>query len=187
MSYWFRRISVYAGIPLAAIGSIGIFEYGKNLGRKKIFNKNNKFNRKGSQYLIISMILCYMCSYNIIRLNTYSYLTDDEVQVLSWMSENIPPNSGLLMEDNFELRRGIETMTYYGIYNVSDYFKKGDYSQAEYNNTIDLLKENYIQYILYTPYFISEHNNGSLFINNFYNATLYQCGHFNIAYAPYFD
>ena len=95
--------------------------------------------------------------------------------------------SVVLLEDNYELRRGMQTMTFCRIYNLSYHLEKTDYNQTEYNATIDFLKQNGIQYLLYTPYFISEYNNGSLFVSNFYNETIYQCGRFNISYAPYFN
>lgn len=188
MIIWFDKIIRYAYLPISVIASIGIFEFIK-VFKNKVTLKRNKFLKHVLRYFIISIVLSSFTLELIVLFNKNNYIliNDDEVQIIGWASENIPYNSNIIIENNKRLTNGLKTMTFCRVYYINEIFKKEKYNQTEFDEKIEFLKFNGYQYILVSQNFITKYNNGRFFINNFYNNTLYQCGGYNISYAPYFE
>jgi len=115
----------------------------------------------------------------------------EEIEVIAWMSEELPIDSKILMDYDYIIRLGTFTLTYATEYYINNIFKS-DYNQAEFIEEIDYLKDEEIQYLLMSEEFLNDNSNRSIFfkfylIPNFYNESEYESDDFRIYYAPYFD
>ena len=118
-------------------------------------------------------------------------ITDDKIEVIGWVSENIPYNTSILIYKDFQLRYGVRSMTKGYGYFIESIFKD-EYNQTELIWQIDHLKINRIKYAIISQNYITHYLNISTFINgylisNFYNNTIYQSGDLTLYYAPFFE
>ena len=119
--------------------------------------------------------------------NPDNHISEHGVQIISWMSINMPLNSKIIIVHEQYLIYGITTMTFATKEYLEVIFKKWVYNQTEFNNLINTLKEEKFQYLLFDDTFTVIYPNATLVINEFYNITLYECGNLKLCYAPYFD
>jgi len=110
--YWYERMWQYSIIPISIIGAISLYKlkkylernfYTKKIEQIKIFKSYSPqiFYKK---YLILSLIIVLSMS-NLILKNTHGYnfyyknpIIQDEVQMIGWISKNLPPGSDILLE-----------------------------------------------------------------------------------------
>ncbi len=192
--YWFNRLWIYSIPSFSILFSIGLFEIAKKKTNFRFIEK-----RKFKVFLIknLSLISVLYLSFSGIILTgvlngskNYRY-TDTQIKTLEWISENIPIYSGALVGDNFFMGVGVNSITFVRSYLFYDIFDK-DFNNTKCIEQIEYLKNETIQYIVASKFFISYYLNKSDFTNNilipsFYNLTIYQSGDLSIHYAPYFD
>ncbi len=194
MTYWFDRIWFYSIPSLCIFTSIGLI---KLLGKLKHHNFLNRMNF--SKTLIkntFSLILIFFSFSGIILTgvlygNANFRYTKTQIKTLDWISDNIPFDSGVLVGDNFFMGVGADSITYVRHYFFYDIFEI-DLNETKCIEQIEYLKNETIQYVIISQFFISYFLNKSSFTNNilipnFYNITIYQSGDLSIHYAPYFD
>ena len=197
MGYWFGRIWFYSIFPLCIFASLGMKKLEEKL---QSFSKLNYFfsnNNKKKLLKFSSLSLLIFLSYSsLISSGLYFGNSNykpkkEEIEVIEWMSEELPQDSKILIEYNYYIRLGIFTMTYATEYYINKIFKS-DFTQAEFNEEINYLKDEKIQYLLISEEFLEDNSNRTIFfkfnlIPNFYNESLYESDDFRIYYAPFFD
>jgi hypothetical protein len=107
------------------------------------------------------------------------------------MSENVPEDSRILMDEDYIIRVGIFSMINGRYYFINNYFKS-DYNQTENIEQIEDLKEDDIEYLLIHEDYLYGSSNRSRFIRSylipyFYNESEHKTDHYRLYYAPYFD
>ncbi|NVM35973.1 MAG: hypothetical protein HWN81_10275 [Candidatus Lokiarchaeota archaeon] len=194
MVYWFERFWFYAIPALCIFASFGIIKWIKRIKKHILFIKI-KHLEFFSKFSLTSFLI--VSSYSGIIITGLSFgipnyrITDDKIEVIGWVSENIPYNSSILIYNDFHIRYSVRSMTKcYGYY-INSIFNN-EYNQTELIWQINYLKKNKIKYALISHDFISYYLNLSTFVNgylipNFYNNTLYQSGDLTLYYAPFFD
>ena len=198
MNHWFGRTWFYSIIPLCILCSIGLIEISEKVKNHRKFNGNLK-KRKFHNILNLSYftILIYLSFSNLVISgidagNKNENISDEEVQIISWMSENFPIDTKILLYDyDYVIRLGIMSSFSYGIAYIDKIFKS-DYNYTELINEIDYLKENDIKYLLVSEDYLSECSDEVIFVKSylkpyFYNETEYESDNYRILYAPYFD
>jgi len=194
INYWFERIWAYSIIPLCILASIGFFHLHKKI-KDSYFLSSKKSVVNSFKYLFFLGIVSFSFSgivfTGILYGNANFRYSDDQIDTLSWISENIPIHSGIVVGDNFFMGVGTDSITFvrqYFFYNIFE----ADFNQTKCIEQIGYLKNKTIQYAVISQFFISYYLNKSEFTNNilipnFYNVTLYQNGDLSVHYAPYFD
>jgi len=104
MMYWFDRIWYYSILPLSIFASIGIFNIGNYIKvRKREDNSREKLKLFRSS-IYASIIIFLSFSSTIIAgmdwNNKSYYVTDEQAQIIGWVSDNIPTRSNVLIEDH---------------------------------------------------------------------------------------
>ncbi len=197
MDYWYNRTWIYAVIPLCILSSIGLIKIAKIMRNhpkfKKILSNPNKRNILKFSSLSLIIILTYS---NLIMAgmwngNENNRPTDEEIELFSWMSENISPDSNFLIDNEYIIRVGIFSMVNGRYFFINDYFES-DYNQTENIEQIKDLKGDDIEYLLIHEDYLFGSSNRSRFIRNylipyFYNETEHETNHYRLYYAPYFD
>jgi len=190
MNIWFDRIWFYAIPPLCIIASIGGFEFVKNVNNLSFF-QGKRLNIKLFLKDVAFSIFILLTSSGIMlfgmwMVNSDRIINDEEAMTIGWISENIPPDSKIVIT-NFPYQCAI-TMTYSTVFYADEIFNNNNPLNEQ--QLIFLITSN-IRYIIISREFISQSSNVSIFINeylipNFYNVTLYQNREFNVSYAPFF-
>ena len=193
-NYWFDRIWLYAIPSLCVFTSIGILEIFKKIKQVSILKKNRiptllSKNLIASTFILFSFSGIIFTGFHYGNAN-YRY-TNTQIETLSWISENIPLHSSVLVGDNFFMGVGVKTITFVSQSFFYDIFKE-EFNISKCIEQIGLLKNNTIKYAVISQFFISYYLNKSVFTNNilipnFYNITLYQNGDLSVYYAPYFN
>ena len=122
MMFWFNRIWQYSIISLSIFSSIGIIHIIKDI---KIGSIKDLYIRK----TIATSVLIFLSLSNTILVAMYyhnlyykSPEVHDEVQMIGWVSENVPYNSNIIVEDlKFKNRlRDISFCNIFYLYDVID-------------------------------------------------------------------
>jgi len=197
MIFWFKRVWTYSIFPLGILAAIGLFRITKLILNhpkyQKIFKSNN---RKLIIKLSSFSLLVFLAYSNLIFIGIWSgninnRPKDEEIELLNWMSKNVPPDSKILMEKDYVLRVGIFSMVNGRYYFIEDYFDR-DNNITENIEVIEDLKDEDMEYMLISEDFLYGSSNRSKFIRhylrpNFYNETEHETNHYRLYYAPYFD
>lgn len=191
-SIWFTRMWVYIPIPLSIFASIGIFSLKDRLERLKGNKLKKLFIKNFYPLTFISLILF---SYSGLAARTIPYgtyrLSDEELEIIQWSSQNLPINSNVLIIDYFFLRLDIKLSNRISVFSFEDIFSES-YNETEYDKKIDDLKYLNVQFaIIYKNYFLNSNNKtnflNDILIDDFYNQTLFSSGNRDVCYAPYFN
>ncbi len=194
MDYWFNRLWVYSIPSLCIFASIGLFEIFKKLKQYKFLNKF-KISPVLSKNIIVLLLIIFSFSgiiyTGVLNSDANFRYTDNQIDTLDWISENIPIHSGVVVGDNFFMGVGTESIAFVRQYFFYDIFEEA-FNQTKCIEQIEYLKNETIQYAVISQFFISYYLNKWDFTNNtliprFYNITLYQNGDLSVYYAPYFD
>ena len=198
MYQWFSRNWYYSIFAISILASIGIIEF-INMIRinpkfRWIFRNNFKYTilRYATLYIFIYLSFTNFFLWGIRSGNKNYRINDEQVELFIWMSENIPNDSNILLnEKDFVLQKGL-----FSIANGREYFIK-DVFEDDVNETkniaeIDYLRDHEIEYLLIHEDYLSETSDRAKFtrrylIPNFYNESEYETDHYRLYYAPYFD
>ncbi len=197
MNNWYNRNWTYAIIPLGILASIGLIKLSKLVNNIEVFKKiiTNKKRKKLFNFSALSLLIVLSTSNLIfagINIGSFnSKPSDEEIDMLSWMSENLPIDSKILIEENYIIRLGIITIVN-GYYYIIDDIFESNYNQTENIQELEDLKDIKIEYLLVSKDFLNENSNRSIFfksylIPNFYNESEHKTRHLWLYYAPYFD
>lgn len=197
MNYWFNRNWFYSIIPFGVLASIGLIKIGKKIRIHPKFKSflDNKNNLKFLKIIMISIII-FLGSSNfflvtIFRADARCRVNKEEIKLYGWMSENIHPDSRILIENKYNIRLGVLSITYAEYFFIHDFFDSDDI-QSEMIDEINDLRDEKIQYLCISKDFLFDDVNVSVFIKtylipNFYNESEYESDNYRIYYAPYFD
>ncbi|MFX1383368.1 MAG: hypothetical protein ACFFBP_13075, partial [Promethearchaeota archaeon] len=197
MKYWFNRIWDFSVVPLCIISSIGMIKL------VKFLKSNPKFmrffmNKKMKEILRVSSfsLFIFLAFSNLIVAallvgNAHDRVKEEEIELFSWMSKNLPDDSEILIENSYGIRLGIFSLTNAEYHFINDYFDADD-TKSEMIDEIKELRDGEIEYICLTRNFLNDDNNVSVFIRSylipqFYNQSEYKSENYRIYYAPYFD
>lgn len=198
MNHWFGRNWLYSIIPLCILSSIGLIDISEKINfhvrfKMIVEKKHIKNTLKYSGFALLIYVLFSSVAVSGMEVGDGNErVSDEEVEVISWMAENLPVNSKVLLYDNdYIIYMGIRATFSYRIKYIDDIFKS-DYNYTELINEIEYLKENNIEYLIITEDYLSESSEEVYFVKtylkpNFYNDTLYESDEYRIYYAPYFD
>ncbi|MGQ4876047.1 MAG: hypothetical protein ACP6IY_18430 [Promethearchaeia archaeon] len=142
--FWFSR-NWYYTIPILSICCATGIIYIIKTFEKKIIKYNFKNIILWLKLLIISIIIIVnFTNFGITTLywqNPNLKITDEEAQVIGWVSKNLPPNSNILTENKYNLYHGIQTTTSSQIF-LTSIFKNNRY----YVDSVNIIKNNNIRY-----------------------------------------
>jgi hypothetical protein len=197
MDFWFNRVWIYSILPLCILSSIGTINFVKRIKMipkyKKIFKNKNRENILKFTSLSLLIFLSYsnLMMAGIWSGNINNRPSKEEIELLSWMSKNIPNDSNFLIEKDYIIRVGIFTMVNGHYYFFEDIFDS-DNNETENIEEIDYLIDKDIEYMLISEDYLYGSSNRSKFIrnylrSNFYNETEHRTNHYRLYYAPYFD
>jgi len=197
MDSWYDRNWVYSIIPLGILASIGLIKLSKLANNNKflkkiLMSKNRKKILKLSSFsLLIVLSFSNLIFAGVWAGNIKNRPDDEEIEIISWMSEHIPRDSTFLIESNYVIEVGIISMVN-GWYHYIHHWFKSDYNETENINVIEDLIDNELEYLLVSKDFLNENSNRSRFIKiylipYFYNESEYQTRNLRLYYAPYFD
>ncbi|MBN1801152.1 MAG: hypothetical protein JW891_06565, partial [Candidatus Lokiarchaeota archaeon] len=186
--YWIWRLLGYISFPLGIFASIGIFELSKYFKKKKI--KRYKEVKYCMSYFVLSIVLISFLSQPIVLYNDharYKEMNDQDIRLLRWISENIPDDTRVILDDfKFKYFLSFRSLTYCGsVIGTDKVFKKGGYSQAEFEAQVNFFIVNNYHYLVVSSVFFNNYYNISCFINRFYNQSLYQDGDMEIFFASF--
>ena len=107
------------------------------------------------------------------------------------MSENIPKDSNILIDEDFTIRKGLFSIVNSHSYFIDNIFDS-DVNATKNLEEIDYLIDNDIEYLLIHDDFLYGSSNRSKFVRHylrpfFYNETEYETDHYTLYFAPYFD
>jgi len=193
--YWYNRIWFYCFPSLCIFGAYGISKMFKKIRNNKFFKKREYMNL---QLKLIAFSFITIISYSGIistgmsHASTEGRYSDSTIEMVGWISENLPYGSNLLIDKNFKLKSTVRmmTMTYCNITFFEDVFDaNSDPSQMEEN--IDLLKDHQIyfalinwEYLYFNPNYYNFCIN--ILIPKFYTTPLHMAGNYVLYYAPLF-
>ncbi|MFX0186783.1 MAG: hypothetical protein ACFE8A_03505 [Candidatus Hodarchaeota archaeon] len=197
MYFWFNRIWVFSVIPFSILFTLGISKFIKIIKNKDRFKKLflGKNRRIFTKYLSFSLfIFLFLSNFFIFSMRASDIenkISEDEIEMFSWMSDNIPEDSKILMENDFVLKIGtlLLASSYYIILN--DVFESRA-NPTERNEEISDLKDDKIKYFLISEDYFEDQNNRTVFVKNYliprlYNETKKEIGDLTLYYAPFFD
>jgi hypothetical protein len=194
MIIWYERFWFYSIPPLCIFASIGIMKLIK-IFQNHVGIQKNRYFKHIIKYTSVSVFIFLTFSGLTTAGMKYgsdkSSLGDNEVLVIGWVSENLPRNSRIMIERTYDIERGLQTMTICRVYYIHKEINE-NINEAEYNKTINHLKDNEIEYLLISMDFLADSKNISLFVKNylrsdFYSEKVYDNDDYVIYYAPYFD
>ena len=194
MFLWYERIWFYSIPSLSIFASIGILKLIK-VFKTQILVRKKKIYRQFLRYAAVSIFIFFTFSGLTTAGMSYgseeNKIGDNEVLVIGWASENLPRNSRILIEGNFDLERGLQTMTYCKIFHISKEFNENA-NETENIEEIEDLEERDIKYLLVSKDYLEKSTSLSSFIRrylipNFYNESKYENPEYLVYYAPYFD
>ena len=198
MEHWFGRNSIYSIIPFSALSSIGIIDFSIYIKNHRKFKTTltKKSIQNFLKFSSFSLLIYLSLTGTVITVSEISKkenrIHDDEIQIIGWMSENLPIDSKILLYDfDYILQLGIKSTFSPYIYYIDKIFKS-DYNYTELINEIEELRENKIKYLLLSKDYLEESSEEVLFVKyylkpNFYNESLHETGDYKLYYAPYFD
>lgn len=103
--YFFYRTWYFSIIPISILASVGLIEFQIYLKKKyeeKMKNKSISYHKKllklNSACILIFLIITNTIIPSIYWYNWDVYLKDEEVQVMGWVTENIPADSNILID-----------------------------------------------------------------------------------------
>jgi hypothetical protein len=178
-NYWFNRIWFYSIIPMSLISSIGLIEYFQNLKGKKKYS-NNRIQFIKCFFFVIIILFSYS---GLVQFSTYvadrNYkMTKDEIKTIGWISENIPYNSNILIQDEkWSIMQGIRTISRCRYYEIDAFFNKNQ-NDSTYIEKIEILASKNILYAVFYETYLNQDSNLSIFISsylipNYFNETVY--------------
>ena len=153
-SYWFDRTIYYVNIPASIFASIGLIKLVRKFDKKPLrlkYATNLKLFFKMSSIgslLFFAMVNTVMFG---IEINNFEgNLDDNQAQVSGWVSENIPKDSNVMVDDNtiyYYLRAISLTKTYFINKEINEAID--NYTLGEIKNTSDshcniILNNNFI-------------------------------------------
>ena len=115
MDYWFNRIWFYAIPALCIFSSIGLFELFSILKTYRIFQRYKILQPLAKNIISFSLISFSFTGVifsGILYGNANFRYTKNQINVLDWVSENIPIRSGVLVGDNFFMGVGVDSITF---------------------------------------------------------------------------
>lgn len=182
---WFTRNWYYLIIPLSIFFSVGIIELKNYLITSKMRNKYF-FLKKNIMIVLTGMIIFLSFSNTILSgvfWFNYDHISNEEAQIMGWVSENIPFGSNILV-DNYHLKNHLPDIAYSNTYLIDSEINNAldNYSDIEIIHSFDSYCDiNFIneleghQNILY----FEDHNNeGNSIIQINLNSSL-EYGYFN--------
>ncbi|MBN1800500.1 MAG: hypothetical protein JW891_03290 [Candidatus Lokiarchaeota archaeon] len=172
INVWFNRTIIYTFPPLCILGVIGVYQ-AKN---RPIMNTNKiKTKMLKSRITLITAFVFFgiltNCNWTV---GTNNNLNQEEIQTLGWISENLPYSSRILINNDYYLQTGIKSLTYCKYWFLESCFNKSLYEKPEFDQRINYLTILHIEYFLASSDFEMIYTNGTEFIENFYNITVYQ-------------
>jgi len=166
-SYWFSRTWSYSIIPISILASIGVIKLIKFLSLKFVIIRIKKRIFVSLKLISLSTFVFFVFSNSIIAgmfLNNepYQTLDDEEIQVIGWITENLPSSSNILVDRrkintymnsittnnpyliNEEVETAISSLDKYDISYKTDANCSIDYIEmfGNYENVIDLFDNN---------------------------------------------
>jgi len=188
MTYWFNRIWHYTIIPLSIFASIGVIKI-INYYNSRNFKIPYKVLKSTSIGILISIIVVFSISNTIIAgVKLYNYeriLSDEEANIINWVSQNTPRDSKFLCDRDLLVRR-IKDITRRDTYRINREFERvlenwegpDVISKASSNCSIQLIEEifnrtNILEFVDQNPNgsaevefkFFSYQNNGTIEFN----------------------
>ena len=104
--YWFSRIWYFSVIPLSILGSIGLIRFIQDVQEKGWFKIKSRGRLRLKNYkelitylhLVSLLIILLIPSLTVkfIRYDNYYRTSNEDAQIIGWVSENIPRNSKIL-------------------------------------------------------------------------------------------
>ena len=153
-SYWFDRTIYYVNIPASIFASIGLIKVIRRFDKKSLrlkYAKNLKIFFKMScigGLLFFAMVNTVMFG---IEINNFKgNLDDNQAQVSGWVSENLPKDSNIMVDDNtiyYYLRAVSLTKTYFinkEINKAIDNYAFGEIKNTSDSNCNIILNNNFI-------------------------------------------
>ena len=186
-SYWFNRTWYYSIIPISILASIGFIKLIKFLSLKFTIIRRKKRVDLSLKLISLSFFVFFVFSNSIIAgmfLNNepYQTLDDEEIQVIGWITENLPSSSNILVDRrkiktymnsittnnpyliNEEVETAISSLYRYDIFYKTDANCSIDYIErfGNYENVIDLFDNNINGQVSVNMNLLSEIRNGSI-------------------------
>jgi len=186
-SYWFSRTWSYSIIPLSILASIGFIKLIKFLSLKFVIIRRKKRLFLSLKLISLSTFIFFIFSNSIIAgmfLNNepYQTLDDEEIQVIGWITENLPSDSNILVDRrkiktylnsittnnpfkiNIEVETAISSLDNYEISYKTDANCSIDYIEmiGNYENIIDLFDNNNNGQVSVKMNLLSEKTSGSI-------------------------
>ena len=187
ITYWLRRVWFYAIPSMCIFGAYGIYRLVSYIDNLKIL-KGRTFPNVSLKLAVFSIITILSYSGIVSTAMTYGIqhfrITDEKVEMIGYISENLPYDSNLLAYQDFHIRYGMK-MTYTNYI----YFETLPQNPT---SMINELKERDLQYALVSWEYLSLNQSYFNLFNNtlvadFYNQTLFRAGELELYYAPYFN
>jgi hypothetical protein len=104
MMYWFDRIWYYSILPLSIFASIGIINIGNYVNARRCEDNSREKLKLFRSSIYASIIIFLSLSNTIIAgmdwNNKSYYITDEQAQIIGWVSDNIPSRSSVLIENH---------------------------------------------------------------------------------------
>jgi hypothetical protein len=190
---WFNRFWIYSLPSLCVFGAFGILSLLKKLKNINISRKL-RFNNLGFKILAFSFItiISYssLISAGMSFSNSKIRYSDNTIEMVGWISENLPYRSNILIYKDWQVGDTIRRMTYCNTTFFEDIFNKNS-NTSQMEKRIDVLKKRQIPFALVSwTYLYPRANYYSFFKNylipDFYNRTIYASGDFVLYFAPSF-
>ncbi|MFW9829024.1 MAG: hypothetical protein ACFFEY_15710 [Candidatus Thorarchaeota archaeon] len=191
---WFDRIWFYCIPALCILASFAFYRIINRIRFNLALSVNKYF-----KYILLNSfsVVIIVFSFSGIFLSGFVYgdpkfrYTNNQIETLNWISENVPIYSGIVVGDNFFMGVGTDSITFIDQYFLYDIFKP-EFNETQCREQIGFLKNNTVQYAVISQFFITYILNKSDFVNNvlvedFYNLTLYTNGDLAVYYAPFFN
>lgn len=194
MIIWFDRIWIYSIPAFCILTSVGIYEFTKKYKNHDFLNKKKcikPFLKHLTFLSILSLCFSGIIITGINKGNAKLRYNETRIEAISWISDNIPMNSGVLVIDNFFMGVGIDSITIVRQHFFDDFFFE-EFNTTLYAQKISQLKTWNIPYIEISQSYLLNFPNISNFINdilipNFYNETIFENEDIIVCYAPYFN
>ena len=195
MMFWFDRNWCYSIIPLSIFSSIGLLKLMKYLKSKNFLKIHNKYLSIFPNLFVASTIIYLSLTNTIISgiwwNNIDWVISDDEAQIIGWVSENVPRNSKILIDRRGHFKHSLYDASFSTAMFIDDIIEKafsdGDNDRRYLTTIFNYLKLNNFKYYIYskentihkseTEKYIDIENE---LITIFYNKKLYEYGDFII-------
>ena len=103
ITYWFQRFWYYSIIPLSLFASVGVVYFIRDFKGIKLIKWRLRPNNRYITLIICSFLVFFSLSNTILSGVAFqnqrsNILNSEEAQITGWVSENVPPNSSLLVD-----------------------------------------------------------------------------------------